>query len=34
MENGSGKTPRTRYMILGLTFTLLAALWLIIKIVR
>jgi hypothetical protein len=34
MQNDSGKTPRTRYMILGLTITLLAALWLIFKIVR
>ncbi len=27
-------TPKTRYLVLGLAFTLLAALWLIFKIVR
>ena len=34
MRNWSEKTPKTRYMVLGLAFTLLAALWLISKIVR
>lgn len=34
MKNWSEKTPKTRYMVLGLALTLLIALWLIFKIVR
>ncbi|HET9086778.1 MAG TPA: hypothetical protein VFN53_04595, partial [Acidobacteriaceae bacterium] len=34
MKNWPENTPKTRYMVVGLAFTLLAALWLIFKIVR